>query len=268
MENKYFGKIIDTHAHVYPDKIADRAVHAIGDFYHIPMAKAGTIDGLLKNGSEVGVSKYVIHSLATTVHQVQAINNFILTAKDAYPCFIPFMTLHPEMTEYEIQREVDRVLPLGVKGVKLHPDFQKFYIDDDNVFKIYRAVEGKLPILFHAGDERYEFSAPPRLAKICREFPELKVIAAHFGGYQRWYEVDVYKGLDNVYFDTCSALFFLSPEQACDIIHMHGADRFFFATDYPMWSAKEEIERIMKLDLTEEEREMIFYKNAQRVLEI
>ncbi len=266
MENKFFGKIIDTHAHVYPNKIAERAVHAIGDFYDISMKEGGTVEGLIKNGEEAGISRFVIHSLATTVHQVESINNFILSSQSEHSCFIPFMTLHPDMSEDEIKREVDRVIPLGVKGVKLHPDFQKFYIDDENVFKIYRTVKGRLPILFHVGDNRYEYSAPARLANVCRLFPDLEVIAAHFGGYRRWHEIDVYKGLDNVYFDTCSSFFVLSKTEACDIIHKLGVEKFFFATDYPMWSAKDEVENILNLDITDEEKEMIFYKNTERVL--
>ncbi|MBQ2714742.1 MAG: amidohydrolase family protein [Clostridia bacterium] len=268
MENKYAGKIIDTHAHIYPDKIAERAVHAIGDFYDIKMAKGGNIAGLLESGSKIGVKKYVVHSLATTVHQVQSINNFILTSAKENEAFVPFATLHPGMLESDMFDEVDRVISLGAKGLKLHPDFQKFNIDDENVFKIYRACKGRLPILFHAGDNRYDFSAPTRLARVAKLFPDLKVIAAHFGGYHRWEEVGVYKGLDNVYYDTCSALFMLTPREAEDIIDMLGVDRFFFSTDYPMWDHEDEFNNVMKLSLSEEEREMVFYKNAERVLGI
>ena len=268
MDNKYFGKIIDTHAHIYPDKIAEKAVHAIGDFYDITMSKSGSVSGLLESGSKIGVRKYVVHSLATTVHQVQSINNFILGAADQETAFVPFATLHPDMEEIEMEREVERVISMGAKGIKLHPDFQKFYIDDENVFKIYRVVHNKLPILFHVGDNRYEFSAPKRCAKVAKLFPDLKVIAAHFGGYHRWDEVHVYKGLDNVYYDTCSALFMLSPQEAVDIMGELGVDRFFFSSDYPMWDHQDEFESVMKLDLTEEEREGVFYKNAERVLGI
>lgn len=268
MENKYFGKIIDTHAHIYPDKIAEKAVHAIGAFYDINMAKGGNVSCLLENGAKIGVRKYVVHSLATTVHQVQAINNFILGSAEAVSAFVPFATLHPDMEEKDIEQEVERVISLGAKGIKLHPDFQKFYMDDENVFKIYRATSGKLPILFHAGDNRYDFSAPARLAKVAKLFPDLKVIAAHFGGYHRWDEVGVYKGLQNVYYDTCSSLFMLSPEQAVDIIGMLGVDRFFFSSDYPMWDHENEFKNVSRLKLTDEEKEMIFYKNAERVLGI
>ncbi len=266
--NKFFGKIIDTHAHVYPDKIAEKAVRSIGEFYHIPMAKGGNVDGLLESGAKIGVCKYVIHSLATTVHQVESINNFILQTAHANPAFVPFATLHPDMAEVDMQNEIDRVISLGAKGLKLHPDFQRFYADDVEVHKIYRTCQGRLPILFHAGDNRYDYSAPKRIANVARLFPNLIVISAHFGGYHRWDEVDVYEGLNNVYYDTCSSMFMLSPERATSIMKKLGVDRFFFSSDYPMWDHREEFENVMRLDLTEEEREMVFYKNAQRVLGI
>ena len=266
--NKYFGKIIDTHAHVYPDKIAEKAVRSIGEFYHIPMAKGGNVDGLLESGAKIGVGKYVIHSLATTVHQVESINNFILQTAHSNPAFVPFATLHPDMEEVDMQKEIDRVISLGAKGLKLHPDFQRFYADDEQVHKIYRTCQGRLPILFHAGDNRYDYSAPKRIANVARLFPDLIVISAHFGGYHRWDEIDVYEGLSNVYYDTCSSMFMLSPERATSIMKKLGVDRFFFSSDYPMWDHGEEFENVMRLDLTEEEREMVFYKNAQRVLGI
>lgn len=266
--NKYFGKIIDTHAHVYPDKIAQKAVRAIGDFYNIHMAKGGNVDGLLASGAKIGVSRYVIHSLATTLHQVEAINNFILNTASQNPAFVPFATLHPDMEESDMQKEIERVIALGAKGLKLHPDFQKFYADDESVHKIYRTLRGKLPILFHAGDNRYDYSSPCRIANVARLFPDLTVISAHFGGYHRWDEVDVYEGLQNVYYDTCSTMFMLSPERATEIMRKLGVDRFFFSSDYPMWDHEEELENIMRLDLSEEEREMVLYKNAERVLGI
>lgn len=266
--NNYFGKIIDTHAHVYPDKIAEKAVRAIGDFYNIHMAKGGNVEGLLTSGAKIGVSRYVIHSLATTLHQVESINNFILTTAHANSAFIPFATLHPDMEEGDMQKEIERVISLGAKGLKLHPDFQKFYADDENVYKIYRTCKGKLPILFHAGDNRYDFSSPKRIARVAKLFPDLTVISAHFGGYHRWDEVGVYDGLQNVYYDTCSTMFMLSPDRATEIMRKLGVDRFFFSSDYPMWDHEEELENLMRLDLNEEEREMVLYKNAERVLGI
>ena len=153
-----------------------------------------------------------------------------------------------------------------MKGVKLHPDFQRFNVDDPEVFKIYRAIDGRVPILFHAGDNRYTYSAPERIASVAKQFPRQAIIAAHFGGYRCWDRAEVYKGLDNVYFDTCSSLEYLTASQATDLIRKLGVERFTFATDFPMWDHETELKKFLKLNLTDSEREMILCKNAKRIL--
>ena len=265
-------KIFDAHAHVYPDKIADKAVKAIGDFYNIPMEKDGTVDGLIEAWTKDGVryaQKCLIHSTATTAKQVRPINDFIAGIVKEHDCFVGFGTLYTELTEEETFEEAQRMLDIGLMGVKMHPDFQKFYVDGVEAWKMYRATQGRLPILFHAGDTRYGYSSPERIAVVAKTFPKQTVIAAHFGGYTEWYKViDVYKGLDNVYFDTCSSLAYISPEKAKEIIDALGAEKFLFGTDYPMWDPFEEVERFMRIPLTDREREMILGKNAENLLGI
>ena len=100
---------------------------------------------------------------------------------------------------------------------------------------------------------------------MAKKYPNTTFIAAHFGGYRCWSDSSLYKGLDNVYFDTCSSLPFISPEEAKKLIETFGADKFFFATDFPMWDTQGELERFMKIELTEKEREDILYNNAARM---
>ena len=254
---------------IYPEKIAQKATDTIGVFYDIRMEMpAGTPDRLIEDGQRAGVSRYVVHSVATTAHQVRSINEFIKREIDAHKEFIGFMTLHQDLTEEEVIAEVEWAIENGFKGVKLHPDFQKFYIDDEGVEKFYRAVGDRLPILFHIGDDRYEFSKPKRLVAIAKKYPNVKFIAAHFGGYRCWDDAYLYDGLKNVYFDTCSSLTFISTDKAKELIDRFGADRFFFATDFPMWDAVGELERFNKIPLTEKEREMIFAGNIKRLLKL
>ena len=262
-------EIIDAHAHIYPEKIAEKATAAIGEFYDIKMEMpAGTPAQLIEDGRRAGVSRYVVHSVATTARQVRSINEFIKRETEEHPEFIGFITLHQDLSEEEIIAEVDSAVKSGMHGVKLHPDFQKFNIDDIEAEKIYRAVSDKLPILFHIGDDRYDYSAPQRLVKMAKKYPSVTFIAAHFGGYRCWSEAAIYVGLDNVYFDTCSSLPFISADEARKIIDMYGADRFFFATDFPMWDATAELERFNKIPLTNEERELILSGNIKRVLKL
>lgn len=264
MENE---KIINMHTHIFPVKIAEKAVAAIGDFYSLHMATKGTSEALIEDGAPFGVCRYLVSSTATTEHQVASINTFISEECKKHPEFVGFGSLHPGLTREETFAEVERIISLGLKGIKLHPDFQRFNIDDPSAFNIYEAVEGKLPILFHIGDNRYDYSSPQRLNNVLGRFPKLVAIAAHLGGYRRWEDSHINMGHPRVYIDTCSSIEFMSPEEAVRIIRSHGIDRVFFGTDSPMWSHEETMERFNKLPLTQEEREKILYKNAERCFE-
>lgn len=262
-------EIINAHAHIYPEKIAQKATVSIGDFYHLNMEiKAGTAENLIQDGASCKVSRYVVHSVATTAHQVRSINEFIKREMDLHSEFIGFITLHQDMSEEEIASEIEWAIDNGFKGIKLHPDFQKFNIDDENVEKFYRQASNKLPILMHMGDDRFEFSRPKKLVSMAKKYPAVNFIAAHFGGYRCWDDAHLYKGLPNVYFDTCSSLAFITPLRAKEIIDMLGADKFFFATDFPMWDTKSEIEKFNKIPLLQKEREMIFAKNIKKLLKL
>lgn len=260
--------IIDSHAHIFPDKIAGKAVKAIGEYYDIPMSASGTVGELLERGAEIGVDRFVIHSTATTVAQVQSINDFIASTAAANDSFIGFGTLHPCLGEDGLRTEFERIISLGLKGVKLHPEFQGFSIDDDVMMPLYAVVEGRLPVLMHMGDENKDSSHPSKLASVLDRFPRLTVIAAHLGGYQMWDEAISRLSGRNLFVDTSSALFALEPSEAARIIRAYGTSRVLFGTDYPMWDHKEELERFMKLDLTGEEQEAILWRNAAKLLGI
>lgn len=258
--------IIDSHNHIYPARVAGKAVGNIGDFYTIPMYGKGHSEDLLANGSRIGVKKYVVHSVATDPAQVQSINNFIAREVEAHPEFIGFATLHPLMDD--VEGEIERALALGLRGIKLHHDFQEFDIDSKESLMLYEKIGSELPIVLHTGDPLRDFSAPHRLAKVLDIFPEHTFIAAHFGGYTRWDEARECLLGKNCYIDTSSALFLLSPEEAVSMIRQHGADKVLFGTDYPAFTHEHELERFMKLPLTEEERRLILSENAIKLLDI
>ena len=256
--------IINMHTHIFPDKIEEKAVAAIGSFYGIPMQNKGTSEHLIADGRKIGVERYLVCSTATTAHQVESIDNFIAREAACHPEFIPFGSIHPD---YEnIAGEIDRMVGLGFKGIKLHPDFQKFNIDDECAFPIYEAAEGRLPILFHTGDNRYDFSNPARLNRVLERFPKLIAIAAHLGGYQAWDAAQINYGHPRVYIDTSSSLMFVPPERAAEIIRRHGIEHVFFGTDSPMWDHEGELARFNALPLTEAERSMILRENALNFL--
>ncbi len=262
--------IFDSHVHIYPEKIADKASVNIGNFYDIPMTFNGSIKMLLDECEKAGVNRCLVHSVATTHEQVQKINDFISESVKAYPDkFVGFGSLHPSMSADEVDCEIKRMTEIGLMGIKLHPDFQYFAIDDKHAMEMYEAVDGRLPILFHTGDSRYSYSNPHRLAAAAKRFPKQKMIGAHFGGYSEWDEaLRCLPDLENVYVDSCSSLAFISPEKAKEYVRAYTEDKIFFGTDYPMWSASDELERIDRLDLTETAREKIFYRNICKFLGI
>ena len=71
-------KIIDCHTHVYPDKIATKAVESIGHFYDIPMELDGTVNTLLNISRQAGVDQCLIHGVAVDALHVRHINDFVI----------------------------------------------------------------------------------------------------------------------------------------------------------------------------------------------
>lgn len=261
--------IVDCHCHIYPEKIAAKAVEGIGSFYDIQMVCGGTVADMLEAEKSAGVTHCMVFSVATTVKQVQSINNFIASEVEKSNGFMTGLgTLHPDSTD--VLGDIEHLVSLGLKGVKFHPDFQKFAIDEERCFKIYEACEKRgLPILFHTGDTRYNYSNPEQVKPILEAFPKLTVIGAHLGGWSMWDKaVDELKDYENLLVDCSSALYAISPEKATEVIRAYGADRVLFATDYPMWDPKGELERFNKLSLTEEEKEKILYKNAVKLFNL
>ncbi|HHZ05423.1 MAG TPA: amidohydrolase family protein [Clostridiales bacterium] len=261
-------EIMDFHAHIYPDKIASKAVRSVGRFYGLEMNELGTAEALVENGRKAGVSRFLVHSVATVPAQVQNINNFIADECKAHTELTGFGTMHAEMDNP--LEEIQRIEGLGLKGVKIHPDTQHFNIDDPKMMEIYDLIRGRLPIVIHCGDYRYSYSHPKRLAAVLCNFPDLTVVAAHFGGWSVWdlaleYLEDKVQGT-RCFLDTSSSTAFLGKRRTLELIKAYGTDRILFGTDFPMWSAKSELQRVMSLNLSPSEYEQIFIGNAKRVL--
>ncbi|MBR5539606.1 MAG: amidohydrolase [Clostridia bacterium] len=261
-------KIIDAHCHIYPDKIAEKASESTGIFYHLEASLDGKISTLLKHGEKAGINHFIVQSVATTPKQVSSINNFIANAtKESGGRFTGLGTLHPDSED--IKADFEEIISLGLKGVKLHPDIQRFKIDDFRMLKIYELCEGRLPILMHTGDSRYDMSNPNRLMPILDIYKNLTVIGAHFGGWSIWEEATkkLY-GYKNLYVDCSSSLYAISPEKAKELILAYGADRVLFGTDYPLWEPETELERFMQIDLSQKQREDILFNNAAKLFGI
>ena len=265
---KTMYRIFDAHCHIYPQSIARKAVEGIDQFYgHLPFEPYdGTTGTLLRMGREAGISHFLVHSVATAPHQTSSINRFIASEVAlSNGVFTGLGTLHPDSEHPE--QDFSELVALGLKGVKLHPDFQRFKADSDKAMRIYElCAEADLPVLVHTGDHRYDCSNPNRIVNILRTFPKLKFVGAHFGGWSVWDEaVRMLSGFDNIVVDTSSTFYASGRDKGRELIKKWGADRVMFGTDYPMWNPQPEIDCMIDMKLTENEYRRIFWDNAAKV---
>ncbi|MCR4688829.1 MAG: amidohydrolase family protein [Saccharofermentans sp.] len=280
-------RIIDAHCHIYPEKIASKAIDGISSFYGLAggetpsdemalklkqagfsVTNKGTVEDLIAKETKSGVTHFLCHSVATDPSQVRSINEFISSAVAKYPGMITgFGSLNPYSED--IRGDLEHLVELGLKGVKLHPDTQRFVLDSDmSVDMCHMIADLGLTVLVHCGDYRYDYSNPDRVASFLKKVPELTVIGAHFGGWSKWQQAfELLPGIsDKFYVDLSSSLYALSPESAKLMIRKYGADKVLFGTDYPMWDIAPELRRMTKLGLSKEEKELIYHANAERLL--
>lgn len=261
-------KFIDIHTHIYPDEIALKATNSVREFYQIGMdgKMDGTVAMLLRQGEKAGISQYVVLPVAIRPDRVQGINDFLLNQTKLHDNFIGFGTVHAKMEG--IAEEAERIMEMGLKGIKMHPDSQRFAIDDPRLFPMYETIAGKIPVMLHMGDRRYDYSHPVKLRKILDNFPKLQAIAAHFGGYSM-YDVayDLLKDTDCI-MDISSSLMFMPEGVAEKYINAYGAERMAFGSDYPLWDPVEELQKFLQLKLTPEQQEQIAWKTAHRFLKL
>ncbi len=275
-------RIIDAHCHIYPERVAAKAVEMTGVFYESHAAGDGLVPNLIALGEAAGYDGYVVQSVASTPHHVTSINHFIAATVAANVGRLTGLgTLHPDTPD--MAAAVDEIIALGLHGVKLHPDMQKFNIDDRRVYPIYELCEAReLPILIHMGDPRYDFSHPDRLCRVLTDFPALTVVGAHMGGWALWdYACEVLSGFGNLYVDSSSSIaaagkhhdlqpevVYLDHAHAARLIRAWGVNKVLYGTDYPMWSPEADIEAFFDLGLRDDENRAILSENAIRVFGI
>ncbi len=259
---------IDIHTHVYPDAIAQKASDSIREFYKLGGAEGmdGKVSTLRSRGEMAGITKYVILPVAVNPARVRNINEFILQQTALYDDFIGFGAVHAGMED--IAEETRYIMERGLRGVKIHPDTQQFAIDDPRLFPMYEAISGRIPVLLHMGDHRYDYSRPARLRHVLDLFPKLDVIAAHFGGHEMYEEAYQQLKDKDCILDISSAMMFMEDGMPEDFINRYGAERMAYGTDYPVWDPVQEIQRFLQLKLTDDQLEQIAHKTAERFLKL
>ncbi|MEI7904027.1 MAG: amidohydrolase family protein [Candidatus Firestonebacteria bacterium] len=263
-------ELIDVHAHFFPDNIAKNSIEFLEKEAKIKAYGAGTAASLRESMKRDGVTLSINAPVATKKEQVRGINRKMIEFNKTGRDIICFGGMHPDFAEIgNVEEEIAFLSANGIKGIKLHSEYQNFNPDEDRAWPIYEAcLKHNLIILFHAGvDFAYETlvrATPERLKKIVT-LPGLKTILAHFGSYRMWDEVLKHLAGTPAYFDTAYTAEL--PEEMCRaLIKSHGEDRILFGTDFPWQTAPMIREMLERAVADKEVLEKIYYKNAKKLL--
>ncbi len=266
--------LIDFHSHIFPDRIANSALKSLSDSIvkhqgvRYPHYTDGTLNGILKSMDDNGVDISVILPIATKPTQTQSIISFAASIQNER--IRSFASLHPEQDDWE--KVLETIAQYGFKGIKLHPEYQSFYVDSKRSLEILKKCEDLgLYVTLHTG---FDYGMPPpehcqpdRLKNVLDYVSGKYIIAAHLGAFSNWDEVEKHLVGTPINFDTAFISKFISPEQCKRIITTHGADKVLFGSDSPWQEPKREYDFILNLGLSEEDEDKIFYKNALKILE-
>jgi len=257
-------KIIDFHAHIYPDDVAEKLVPKMEEIYGVKRRHNATLSSLLASANDGDIDKVVVLPVANRPEHAK-LNTWYAGLKEKSDKIIPFGSLHPQNDP----NELDSFPELGLKGIKFQPNAQLFYPDDGKMFKFYRkASELDLIVVFHAGDEeggvRGEYSQPEKFIKVLQSFPGLKIVLPHLGGFKTWDKLDLVLGYENVYYDTAHLPGNIDDGLLLNLIDKIGIEKVIYGTDFPWSDHREDKEHIEKLLGSKAQK--IFWDNPKTLL--
>ena len=217
------------------------------------------------------------------------------------PRLLPFSCISKEFGDADaIAEEVELRAGQGAKGIKMHPGMFSFFPDDEILWPAYeKCQELGLPVLADSGpwpaphvlvkfpspvvDSEagigVDYAEPKNWSKVLEAFPGLTVILAHLGA--AWWDerVELAQKYPNVFFDTSQG--FAAPDQIpyCshrslaeeDVLRIFrkiGVERIMFGTDFPALAPQPQVEQLLRLPFTDDEKMMIFAGNAKRILDL
>jgi predicted TIM-barrel fold metal-dependent hydrolase len=262
--------VIDFHAHAFPDALAPRAIEKLnsGIPEHGWAVLDGTVDGLLRSMDDAGIDCSVICSIATTPKQVEPVLRWSLEI--ASDRIIPFGSVHPEGREPA--SEVRRIRDAGLKGIKLHAMYQQFIVDEPRMWPVYEAAcEAGLILVLHAGrdvafDNDRNSAAPCRTRRVQDAFPDLKIVAAHMGGWKMWDEVADSLAGSSVYLETSYSFGIGADIAMRKLITKHPLERILFGTDSPWVSQKDTVRHVRAAFPRAADQDRVFHRNAATLL--
>ncbi|KAB1645122.1 amidohydrolase family protein [Gulosibacter chungangensis] len=258
--------IIDAHTHVWPDKIAEKALTA----NPVPGLEArgdGTVHGLDTSMEHTGVHLSCCLAIANEGRHVHKVNEFVsgLASESRYPVG----TVHVDLS---VEENLESLRRNNIKSVKLHPLFQRYGLDDKRLWDILDAFGEDISVITHvgAGGDEYtnSLSSPAMIGAIAKQFPKLRLMACHFGGYKLFDDAEEMLAGADIVLETSwpPSLALLRPERVRALIKKHGAERVVFGSDWPMTDPLEEIQAIEMLGLSDDEVKQVLGGTLARVL--
>jgi len=268
--------IIDFHTHIWPDSLAPKAIKVLSDNAggeYIPVTD-GTAASLYKTMNEWGIDKSIVLPVQTKATQTVSINEYAHSLNETYlyeKRIISFGGIWPYTENFK--KDIDLIAGLNLKGIKFHPEYQNFFIDEEQFFPLYEyALSKGLILIFHAGaDIAFEeplHSSPRQFRRIAEAMGGGVIVAAHLGGHLQTEEVLEDLAGSSVYVDTSMGFKFYGKDNFLKMVKLHGADKILFASDSPWSCAKDEMDNIRSLPISDEEKELILGKNAMRILNL
>lgn len=273
--------LIDCHTHAFADKIAEKAVIQLIEYYQVQTRYGGSLRDLLTVAVDAKLDALIMLVAATKPEQVKPANDWMLTLKEIpsleleikyglgpLPQMIHFGTYHPDDPNWF--SEIQRLRQAQVKGIKIHPEFQGIDLADPRLNDFWAEIESDFIVMIHVGDPVHSesnHSTPRKVAAILDKFPKLRVIAAHMGGYLFWEEAyELLAGRD-LYLDTSSTLPYIDTGMLRKLFAKHGTEKILFGSDYPLRSPAQDFEMLDRMDwLTGADKERIFGRNCAELL--
>jgi predicted TIM-barrel fold metal-dependent hydrolase len=259
--------IIDFHTHAFPDMVAAKAIPALAKEGKVRSHTQGTVNSLLASMDRAGIKRSVVCSIATRPAQFEPI--LAWSAAIQSPRLIPLPSIHP--VDADAVAKVFRLKAENFSGIKLHPYYQDFFLDEERLNPLYEALsETEMLLVVHCGYDiafpRIRRADPAQILSVQKRFPHLKLITTHLGGWDIWNEVEEMLIGREIFMEISFALSYLSPEQAVRMLNNHPTDFLLFGSDSPWDDQLEAIDRLKKLNLSPERLDRILGYNAERLL--
>lgn len=263
--------IIDFHTHFFPNAIAEKAVEGLKKSSGYSNAIGGTHADLLQEMQRAGVDISVNMPILTNPNNFDSMLEKLVPLNDADSKIKSFACMHPHCTC--AKEKLKRIVDLGFVGIKLHPFFQNTAVTDLEFLKLLSlAEEMGLYTMIHAGYDAsfigIDMATPKMLLQMYGEVQPQKVILAHCGAQNYYREVlDDMCGM-NVFFDVSFSMKDMPKSLFLSIVKSHTSKKMLFGTDSPWISQTDYVNYFNSLDLTQDQKDDVLWKNAKSILKL